>query len=436
MARRRRFRRGLRRRCRPRHLRLRQRQDRGWRCRAARRRPRHESRRPPARRHRRLHRDVEPRARKGARARRHPHGAHPVGDKYVLEEMVRLAPRWAANSPATSSSANTPPPATACSPRCACLKSRTQAGVGLDELTADLEVFPQTLVNVRVREKKGLLELPAVAQEIRRAEAGFAGSGRVLVRFSGTEPLARVMVEGPDMEQVEPSAAVSPTPSGAKWAHEPAAASTTATTIPSRCRRGTSSRCEKYALLRDLLAADGVYDSRTRAARRARPRSNWRTTRPMSARSSTARWIRGHAAHRLSLVARNWCGRTLASVGGTLAAAARRYGVAASAAIWPEARTTRFGTKARVSACSTISPSPSASPRWLAARAAVVDLDVHQGDGTAAHLRGRPRCAHAFHPRRKQLPVPQAAQPYRYRAARRHGRRGVPARVWRECCRQ
>jgi phosphoglucosamine mutase len=75
--------------------------------------------------------------------------------------------------------------------------------VGLDQLTADLEIYPQLLVNIRVREKKGLLELPEVAEEIRRAEAAFAGKGRVLVRFSGTEPLARVMVEGPDMEQVE-----------------------------------------------------------------------------------------------------------------------------------------------------------------------------------------------------------------------------------------
>ena len=56
---------------------------------------------------------------------------------------------------------------------------------------------------MRVREKKGLTELPSVAREIRLVEEAFAGAGRVLVRFSGTEPLARVMVEGPDLEQVE-----------------------------------------------------------------------------------------------------------------------------------------------------------------------------------------------------------------------------------------
>ena len=58
-------------------------------------------------------------------------------------------------------------------------------------------------MNIRVREKKGLLENPAVATEIRRVEEAFGGAGRVLVRFSGTEPLARVMVEGPDLTQVE-----------------------------------------------------------------------------------------------------------------------------------------------------------------------------------------------------------------------------------------
>ena len=75
--------------------------------------------------------------------------------------------------------------------------------VGLDELTRELQVYPQRLVNVRVRERKPLAELPGVAAEIRAAEASFGDAGRVLVRFSGTEPLARVMVEGPDLERVE-----------------------------------------------------------------------------------------------------------------------------------------------------------------------------------------------------------------------------------------
>jgi phosphoglucosamine mutase len=78
-----------------------------------------------------------------------------------------------------------------------------QSGAGLDELTRELKVYPQRLVNVRVRNRKPLDELPGVTAEIRAAEASFGDAGRVLVRFSGTEPLARVMVEGPDLERVE-----------------------------------------------------------------------------------------------------------------------------------------------------------------------------------------------------------------------------------------
>ena len=73
----------------------------------------------------------------------------------------------------------------------------------MDELAAGLTVYPQKLVNVRVKERKPLEEIPEVAEEIRRCEAAFGGAGRVLVRFSGTEPLARVMVEGPDLGQVD-----------------------------------------------------------------------------------------------------------------------------------------------------------------------------------------------------------------------------------------
>ncbi len=78
-----------------------------------------------------------------------------------------------------------------------------QSGKTLDELTAGLTVYPQILVNVRVKERKPLAELPAVLKQIAEAEAAFAGSGRVLVRFSGTEPLARVMIEGAEQVMVE-----------------------------------------------------------------------------------------------------------------------------------------------------------------------------------------------------------------------------------------
>lgn len=70
-----------------------------------------------------------------------------------------------------------------------------RSGQSLDQLTADLKVFPQTIVNVRVREKLPLEEIPSIAQSIREAEEELAQRGRVVVRYSGTEALARVMIE-------------------------------------------------------------------------------------------------------------------------------------------------------------------------------------------------------------------------------------------------
>jgi phosphoglucosamine mutase len=73
-----------------------------------------------------------------------------------------------------------------------------RAGRSLAELTADLKTFPQVIVNVKVREKKPLDSIPAVAKAIAEADAALAGSGRVVIRYSGTEALARVMIEAED----------------------------------------------------------------------------------------------------------------------------------------------------------------------------------------------------------------------------------------------
>jgi phosphoglucosamine mutase len=70
-----------------------------------------------------------------------------------------------------------------------------RTGKTIEELTADLKVFPQVIVNVKVREKKPLEEIPSVAERIRAAEVELADSGRVVIRYSGTEALARVMIE-------------------------------------------------------------------------------------------------------------------------------------------------------------------------------------------------------------------------------------------------
>ena len=126
-----------------------------------------------------------------------------VGDKYVLEEMLRLGAALGGEQSGHVIFRDFATTGDGLLTAVRVFEIARRAGVGLDELTADLRVYPQKLVNVRIREKKGLLETPAVASEIQKAETSLAGTGRVLVRFSGTEPLARVMVEAEDAGQVE-----------------------------------------------------------------------------------------------------------------------------------------------------------------------------------------------------------------------------------------
>lgn len=73
----------------------------------------------------------------------------------------------------------------------------------LSELLAGFERYPQVLVNVRVREKPALEGIPAVAEAIRGVEQRLGDDGRLVLRYSGTEPLARVMIEGPEQELIE-----------------------------------------------------------------------------------------------------------------------------------------------------------------------------------------------------------------------------------------
>jgi phosphoglucosamine mutase len=79
----------------------------------------------------------------------------------------------------------------------------SRSGKQLDELVSDLKVFPQIIKNVRVREKKPLEQIASVSEAIRKAEQDLAASGRVVVRYSGTEALARVMIEAESREKME-----------------------------------------------------------------------------------------------------------------------------------------------------------------------------------------------------------------------------------------
>jgi phosphoglucosamine mutase len=81
---------------------------------------------------------------------------------------------------------------------------RTIAATGrtLADLADDLVSYPQVLLNVRVREKVDLEAVPTVAAVVARVKERIAGQGRLLVRYSGTEPLLRVMVEGKDLDEI------------------------------------------------------------------------------------------------------------------------------------------------------------------------------------------------------------------------------------------
>jgi phosphoglucosamine mutase len=88
------------------------------------------------------------------------------------------------------------------------LQTIAASGRELADLADDLTTYPQVLVNVRVREKAKLQSIPTVASVMRNVEERLGGKGRLLVRYSGTEPLLRVMLEGQNKEDI------------AEWAHE------------------------------------------------------------------------------------------------------------------------------------------------------------------------------------------------------------------------
>jgi phosphoglucosamine mutase len=126
----------------------------------------------------------------------------PVGDKYVLEMMQKhqaslggeqsghiLFPRRSTTGDGLLTAL-------------VLLDLLARSGKPLHELLSDLRVFPQVIVNVKVREKRPLEQIPAVVESIHQAETDLHGNGRVVVRYSGTEALARVMIEAESEQQM------------------------------------------------------------------------------------------------------------------------------------------------------------------------------------------------------------------------------------------
>jgi len=77
-----------------------------------------------------------------------------------------------------------------------------QTGKPLSELTGCMTTYPQILVNVKVQERRDLSLIPEIAKRMTEIENKLDGTGRLLVRYSGTEPKVRVMIEGEDEKEI------------------------------------------------------------------------------------------------------------------------------------------------------------------------------------------------------------------------------------------
>ena len=119
-----------------------------------------------------------------------------VGDKYVLEEMLKtgatLGGEQSGHIIFRDGDATT---GDGLLTALRLMDIIVRSGKPLSDLIGDLKVFPQKIQNVRVREKVPFAQVPAIQSAITAAEKELDGNGRVVVRYSGTEALARVMVE-------------------------------------------------------------------------------------------------------------------------------------------------------------------------------------------------------------------------------------------------
>ncbi len=125
----------------------------------------------------------------------------PVGDRYVLEEMLRSGANLGGEQ---SGHVIFLDDATTGDGILTAVKIASLVALQgpLDSLVGDLKIFPQTIVNISVRAKPPLEELPEVSSALQQAHSALAGTGRIVLRYSGTEPKARVMVEAERPEDV------------------------------------------------------------------------------------------------------------------------------------------------------------------------------------------------------------------------------------------
>lgn len=127
----------------------------------------------------------------------------PVGDKYVMEEMLKRDISMGGEQSGHIIFSEHLFTGDGIATALMVLRAMADTGRELADLAAELVTYPQVLVNVRVREKADLRSVPAIAASMDRVEEQLAGQGRLLVRYSGTEPLLRVMIEGQDQQEIQ-----------------------------------------------------------------------------------------------------------------------------------------------------------------------------------------------------------------------------------------
>lgn len=126
-----------------------------------------------------------------------------VGDKYVLEELLESGTSIGGEQSGHIIFPRVSLAGDGMLTTILVLRAIEDAGAKLEDLTAGFQSYPQILLNVRVREKPAFGDIVAIANAARDVEAALAGKGRLLLRYSGTEPLARVMIEGERQETIE-----------------------------------------------------------------------------------------------------------------------------------------------------------------------------------------------------------------------------------------
>ncbi len=126
-----------------------------------------------------------------------------VGDRYVVEEMLRGGYNLGGEQSGHIIFMDHTTTGDGIISALQALSVMVKENKKLSELAKVMERYPQILINVKVKEKKDLLTIPYIAKRIREVEGKFNGKGRLSVRYSGTELLARVMIEGRDEKEIK-----------------------------------------------------------------------------------------------------------------------------------------------------------------------------------------------------------------------------------------